>query len=108
MDPTQRDDIPAEPAGPAAASNVRKALVRAALFRKPELIRIGRFLLLEPLGAGAMGEIYAAYDDQLDRKVALKLVRSGSELTAKADERLLREAQTLAQVSHPNVVQIYE
>jgi serine/threonine protein kinase/tetratricopeptide (TPR) repeat protein len=55
-----------------------------------------------------MGEIYAAYDDRLDRKVALKLVRGGSELTAKADERLLREAQTLAQVSHPNVVQIYE
>ena len=71
-------------------------------------IRIGRFILLEPLGAGAMGEIYAAYDDQLDRKVALKLVKSGSGLTAKADERLLREAQTLAQVSHPNVVQIYE
>jgi len=90
------------------SSNVRKAQVRAALFRKLEPIRIGRFILLEPLGAGAMGEIYAAYDDQLDRKVALKLVKSGSGLTAKADERLLREAQTLAQVSHPNVVQIYE
>ena len=90
------------------ASNVRKAQVRAALFRPSEPIRIGRFILLEPLGAGAMGEIYAAYDEQLDRKVALKLVRGGSQLTAKADERLLREAQTLAQVSHPNVVQIYE
>jgi serine/threonine protein kinase/tetratricopeptide (TPR) repeat protein len=78
------------------------------LFRKLEPIRIGRFTLLEAIGAGAMGEIYAAYDDQLDRKVALKLVRGGSGLTAKADERLLREAQTLAQVSHPNVVQIYE
>jgi serine/threonine protein kinase/tetratricopeptide (TPR) repeat protein len=90
------------------ASSLRKAQVRAALFHKSEPIRIGRFILLEPLGAGAMGEIYAAYDEQLDRKVALKLVRSGSSLTAKADERLLREAQTLAQVSHPNVVQIYE
>jgi len=137
MDPNQRDDIPAAPgapdggvapAGPAhhdggaavqdvkfppwpeapVASNLRKAQVRAALFRKPDPIRVGRFILLEPLGAGAMGEIYAAYDDQLDRKVALKLVRSGSGISAKADERLLREAQTLAQVSHPNVVQIYE
>jgi len=90
------------------ASNVRKAQVRAALFRKLEPIRIGRFILLEPIGAGAMGEIYAAYDDQLDRKVAIKLVRGGSRLRVKADERLLREAQTLAQVSHPNVVQIYE
>jgi serine/threonine protein kinase/tetratricopeptide (TPR) repeat protein len=98
---------PPFPAAPVAA-RLRKAQVRAALFRKLEPIKIGRFILLEPLGAGAMGEIYTAYDDQLDRKVALKLVRSGTEVTVKADERLLREAQTLAQVSHPNVVQIYE
>src|SRR5436190_20939905 len=71
-----------------AGSNLRKEQVRAALFRKLEPVRVGRFILLEPLGAGAMGEIYAAYDDQLDRKVALKLVRSGSEI--KGDERLLR------------------
>ncbi len=110
MDENQRDPAPGMPARLEApnASSLRKAQVRAALFHKSEPIRIGRFILLEPLGAGAMGEIYAAYDEQLDRKVALKLVRSGSPLTAKADERLLREAQTLAQVSHPNVVQIYE
>jgi eukaryotic-like serine/threonine-protein kinase len=90
------------------SSNVRKAQVRAALFRKLEPVRIGRFFLLEQLGAGAMGEIYAAFDEQLDRRVALKLVRHGSELTVKPDELLLREAQALAQVSHPNVVQIYE
>ncbi|HEX4423057.1 MAG TPA: serine/threonine-protein kinase [Kofleriaceae bacterium] len=90
------------------ASGLRKAQVRAALFRKVEPLKIGRFVLLEPLGSGAMGEIYSAYDDQLDRKVALKLVRSGSGLHTKADDRLLREAQTLAQVSHPNVVHIYE
>jgi serine/threonine protein kinase/Tfp pilus assembly protein PilF len=90
------------------ASRVRKANVRAALFKKPEPIRIGRFILLERLGAGAMGEIYAAYDEQLDRKVALKLVRSSARDAQRADARLLREAQTLAQLSHPNVVQIYE
>ncbi|HEX8106278.1 MAG TPA: protein kinase, partial [Kofleriaceae bacterium] len=110
MDENQRDPAPGMPARLEApnASSLRKAQVRAALFHKSEPIRIGRFILLEPLGAGAMGEIYAAYDEQLDRKVALKLVRGGSPLTVKADERLLREAQTLAQVSHPNVVQIYE
>jgi serine/threonine protein kinase/tetratricopeptide (TPR) repeat protein len=90
------------------SSNVRKAQVRAALFHKVEPVRIGRFTLLERLGAGSMGEIYAAYDDQLDRRVALKLVRHGSDLTAKADDLLLREAQALAQVSHSNVVHIYE
>jgi serine/threonine protein kinase/tetratricopeptide (TPR) repeat protein len=90
------------------ASNLRKAQVRAALFRKLEPVRVGRFILLEPLGEGAMGEIYAAYDEQLDRRVALKLVRHGSDLTARADGLLLREAQSLAKVSHPNVVQIYE
>jgi eukaryotic-like serine/threonine-protein kinase len=91
-----------------AASRIRKANVRAALFKKPEPVRIGRFILLERLGAGAMGEVYAAYDEQLDRKVALKLVRSTVKDSERADERLLREAQTLAQVSHPNVVQVYE
>jgi eukaryotic-like serine/threonine-protein kinase len=90
------------------ASKLRKAQVRAALFHKVAPARIGRFILLERLGVGGMGEIYAAYDDQLDRKVALKLVRSDSGLGRRADERLLREAQVLAQVSHPNVVHIYE
>jgi eukaryotic-like serine/threonine-protein kinase len=90
------------------SSSLRKAQVRAALFRKLAPVRVGRFTLLEQLGAGAMGEIYAAYDEQLDRRVALKLVRAGTQLTVKADDMLLREAQALAQVSHPNVVQIYE
>jgi eukaryotic-like serine/threonine-protein kinase len=90
------------------SSDVRKAQVRAALFHKVEPVRVGRFILLERLGAGSMGEIYAAYDERLDRRVALKLVRHGSDLTVEADELLLREAQALAQVSHPNVVQIYE
>ena len=90
------------------SSSMRKAQVRAALFQKKVAVKIGRFTLLERLGAGAMGEIYAAYDDRLDRAVALKLVRHGSDHTVKADELLLREAQALAQVSHPNVVQIYE
>src|SRR5262245_13552108 len=97
-----------EPRGSVSA-NVRKAQVRAALFHKKlEPVRVGRFILLEQLGVGAMGEIYAAYDERLDRRVALKLVRHGSDLTVRADELLLREAQALAQVSHPNVVQIYE
>ena len=105
--PASDPRFPTLPDAP-VSSKVRKAKVRAALFRKLAPVRVGRFILLEQLGAGAMGEIYAAYDEQLDRRVALKLVRHGSELTIKADDMLLREAQALAQVSHPNVVQIYE
>ena len=70
--------------------------------------RIGRFILLDTIGAGAMGEVYTAYDGQLDRKVAVKLVHAHMSAGRHARQRLLREAQTLAQVSHPNVVQVYE
>ncbi|MCG8425445.1 MAG: serine/threonine-protein kinase [Proteobacteria bacterium] len=71
-------------------------------------VRIDRFILLERIGAGGMGEIYSAYDDRLDRKVAIKLVRTGLDRAARAEKRLLREARTLARLSHPNVVQVYE
>src|SRR5262245_38615902 len=108
--PEMRSNDPSFPTLPTSplTSSMRKAAVRAALFQKVVPVKIGRFTLLERLGAGSMGEIYAAYDDRLDRAVALKLVRHGSDHTVKADELLLREAQALAQVSHPNVVQIYE
>src|SRR6185295_436360 len=66
------------------SSSVRKEQVRAALFHKMEPVRVGRFILLERLGAGSMGEIYAAYDEKLDRRLALKLVRQGSEPTLNA------------------------
>lgn len=95
------------PAREPLSSSVRKAQIREALFNKAAPVRVGRFILLERLGSGAMGEVYAAYDEQLDRRVAVKLVRSDV-LADRADELLRREGQTLAQVSHPNVVQVYE
>ncbi|MFV8753538.1 protein kinase domain-containing protein [Nannocystaceae bacterium ST9] len=69
--------------------------------------RIARFTLLRKLGEGGMGIVHAAYDDELDRKVAIKLVR-GERVDELARARVLREAQALARVSHPNVVQIYD
>src|SRR5690348_4489290 len=66
---------------------------------------IGRYVILEPLGKGGMGAVYSAYDTQLDRRVALKLLRAAQ---GKEPEewraRLLREAQAMARLSHPNVV----
>ncbi len=70
--------------------------------------RIGRFTILRRLGRGGMGVVYAAYDDRLDRKIALKLVYSSPQDGSLGQTRLLREAQALARLSHPNVVQIYE
>lgn len=54
-----------------------------------------------------MGVVYAAYDPQLDRRVALKVLR-GEANRGEARERTRREAVALAQVSHPNVVHVYE
>ena len=72
---------------------------------------VGRYIVLTPLGAGGMGVVYAAYDPELDRKVALKLLRAepgGGVDASLGRARLLREAQALARLSHPNVVAIHD
>lgn len=73
-------------------------------------VRLGRFVLLELLGRGGMGEVYSAYDPNLDRRVALKLLRprAGRDDIQQARARLLREAQALARLSHPNIVPVHE
>ena len=72
--------------------------------------QIGRYVLLDKLGAGGMGVVYAAYDPELDRKVALKMLlpstAGDSESTGRI--RMIREAQALAKLSHPNVVAVYD
>ena len=67
---------------------------------------LGRYLVLERLGAGGMGVVYAAYDPELDRSVALKLLRGGNDPGARA--RLLREAQAMARLQHPNVIAVHD
>ena len=68
---------------------------------------IGRFLLLRKLGEGGMGEVFSGYDEQLDRKVAIKLLHAAY-APEETQKRMLREAQALARLSHPNVVAIHE
>jgi serine/threonine protein kinase len=63
--------------------------------------RIGRYLVLEELGAGGMGVVYVARDPELDRKVAVKLLRSPI-----GEARLVREARAMAKLAHPNVVTV--
>jgi tetratricopeptide (TPR) repeat protein/tRNA A-37 threonylcarbamoyl transferase component Bud32 len=72
---------------------------------------IGRYLVIERVGIGAMGQVFAAYDPVLDRKVALKLLRPSSQSGDDEDRRrarLGREAQTLARLSHPSVVTVFD
>ncbi len=89
-----------------------RAAVRARLLDGTVLeieTRVDRFVVLGRLGAGGMGIVYAAYDPELDRKVAIKLVRTwGSTQQPRDQERLVREARALARLSHPNVVAVYE
>ncbi|HNN94341.1 MAG TPA: serine/threonine-protein kinase [Pseudomonadota bacterium] len=69
---------------------------------------MGRYALLRKLGEGAMGVVYAAYDEELDRRVALKLIHPSLQDDSQTRARILREAQALARVSAPNVVTIYQ
>jgi serine/threonine protein kinase/tetratricopeptide (TPR) repeat protein len=66
-----------------------------------------RYMVVDELGRGGMGVVYRAYDPELDRRLALKLIHR-REPDALGSERLLREAQALAQLSHPNVVAVYD
>ena len=68
---------------------------------------VGRYVVLELVGEGAMGRVYAAYDPVLDRKVALKLIHGIAD-GPEAQERLLREAKSLARVAHPNLVAVHD
>jgi serine/threonine protein kinase len=72
---------------------------------------IGRYVVLGMVGRGGMGEVYAAYDPELDRKVAVKLLRvkpgNGVSLI-EGRQRTLREAQAIARLSHANVVVVYD
>ena len=102
--PVERVPVSQQGSQPGAGSSFRPVRVFAVGDR------IGRYLVLSTLGAGGMGVVFAAYDPQLDRKVALKLLRAGgARIDAKdARVRLKREAQAIAQLSHPNVVAAYD
>ncbi|MCH9684993.1 MAG: tetratricopeptide repeat protein [Deltaproteobacteria bacterium] len=85
------------------------ARVRRRLFDAPSAdLHIGRFRVLTPLGRGNMGMVYAAYDEQLDRKVAVKIMLEDVVPSDEERLRFQREGQALARLSHPNVVAVHE
>jgi len=69
--------------------------------------RVGRFTIRGLLGRGGMGEVYAAHDPELDRMVAIKLLRPEVS-TTRADARLRREARAMAKLSHRNLVTVHD
>mgnify|MGYP002619552931 CR=1 FL=1 len=97
------------PAGEDLQARVVFDAVRQGLFpeQAPPRQQVGRFVLEGRLGAGGMGVVFAAWDPQLDRKVALKILKS-PDAGSRASSRLLREARALAKLRHPNVVAVHE
>ncbi len=69
---------------------------------------VGRFRVLSLLGQGGMGEVYVAYDETLDRRVALKSIAAGRRLQPSAQARFRREARALSRLDHPNICRIYD
>ncbi|MDB4970375.1 MAG: Serine/threonine kinase [Myxococcales bacterium] len=71
--------------------------------------QLGRYLILEQLGAGGMGVVYVAFDPQLDRKVAVKVLRTNLGVDqSRFRARMLREAKAMARLSHPNIVAVHD
>jgi Flp pilus assembly secretin CpaC/predicted Ser/Thr protein kinase len=78
---------------------------------EPQLVRhgrVGRYEVERLVGGGGMGVVYAARDKELNRVVAIKLLRTSALASVESRSRLLREAQTMAKLSHPNLVPIFE
>ncbi|MBA3546424.1 MAG: serine/threonine protein kinase [Nannocystis sp.] len=80
--------------------------VEARLFAAKAPLYLGHYQLLAPIGVGGFGTVYAAHDPRLARKVAIKLLHP--EHAASHPQLLLREAQAMARLSHPNVVTVHD
>ena len=109
-EPDHRRDPPSPRPAPVDSDDHRQLLkdvIKAQLFPGEAVpVTIGRFRVLSPLGAGGMSVVYGAYDERLDRRVAVKLLKGRGSPDSQA--RLLREAQAMARLSHPNVVAVHE
>jgi len=108
--PSTGDLRQAEP-GPELPLGVTQARMhRALLGALLTEHKIDRFTLIESVGRGGMGEVFAAYDPKLDRRVAIKLVSTAMRAGGGpgGQDELMVEARAMAKVSHPNVVSVFE
>src|SRR5262245_1374379 len=74
----------------------------------PDPERIGKYKILARIGRGGMGTIFKAHDPILNRPVALKVISTDIDVTDEVSARFFREAQACAQLSHPNIVTVYD
>lgn len=84
------------------------AEAHAGLFGAAPPVEVGRYIVTGRLGQGGMGVVYRAYDPQLDRRVALKVLHPSDRAEPTRRERLLREARALGRLAHPHVVAVHD
>src|SRR5262249_51098721 len=80
----------------------------ASLPLLPPHTRVARYIVQAPVGQGGMGIVYEAYDPELHRRVALKLLRADGREDSTRRDRLLREARSMAKLAHPHVVAVHD
>jgi eukaryotic-like serine/threonine-protein kinase len=106
--PLARDLHQLRPRANALRLALSRAKAAARLFGATEPARVGRFVLLGPVTTGGMGAVYSAYDPQLDRRVALKVLHPDAQHSEASRQRLLAEARALARLDHPNIVPVHD
>ena len=82
--------------------------VLARLTGKKAAVTLGRYELGRRLGQGGCGAVFVAHDPKLDREVAVKVLLPSAIAPAEASERLVREAQALAKLGHPNIIEVFD
>ncbi|WP_223758587.1 serine/threonine-protein kinase [Myxococcus sp. RHSTA-1-4] len=102
--------VRAAPQAPPSASSASESPPARKESEPSGRATVGRYHILDKLGSGGMGVVYSAYDPELHRRVAIKLLHPDANTVARVDgaSRLLREAQAMARLSHPNVVSIHD
>ena len=106
MDDTPGTGVPSSAGLTSMGRRLVPPEVRDALSRRHP--QFGRYITVSELGRGGMGAVFKAWDSDLGRWVALKVMLSGALAAGEERERFLREAQTGAQFAHPNIASVYE